>query len=132
MDERPHGALELPARSVAHQKRAEAGPAIGRDRRQPSDAPEVRPGTAALQPKRYSRQEDPVEKALQDRRIAIVPDRVDDDEALGGEQPVDIALNRLRAEREVVIVEPFLARHDRVEVLRVKVAIVDIVARGSE
>ena len=43
-----------------------------------------------------ARQEDAVEEALQDRRIAEIPDREDEHQRLRRLQPLDIGLDRLR------------------------------------
>ncbi len=48
------------------------------------------PDLAVIQPERHAGQEDTVEEALEDRRIAEVPDREGQDQRFGGPQAVDI------------------------------------------
>ena len=90
---------------------------------------QVRP---LVEPERDAGQEDAVEEALEDRRVAVVPDREVEHQRLGGAQAVDIGLNRLSADFEVLVVEPLLARQHRVEALGIEVAVVDVVAGGRK
>ena len=108
-DLRAEHALHRLARRVADQHGAEPRAAIGGDgrhlrmlcRRPARCRPRKLEGDAG--------QEDAVEEALEDRRVAEVPDRVDDDQRLGGEQPLDIGLDVAAVGADLVVVDPLLA-----------------------
>src|SRR5690606_27359295 len=97
------------------------------------DVREDRPQLALLDDEGDTRDEDAVEEALEDRRVAVVPHRVDEDDRLGRAQPVDIRLYRRRQIlRHLVVEQPLLAAHHRLEAFLVEVERVDLVAIRSE
>src|SRR5665213_1679647 len=130
MHEGANGSLEHAARRVAHHDRAEAGTAVGCHRGDLADALKVRRGLAVDQLERDARQKYAIEETFEDCRVAVIPNRCREDQRLGRAQSVDIALNRGGADGLVVIIEPFLPRHDRVEALGVEITVVDVVAAG--
>ena len=52
--------------------------------------------------------------------------------ASAAEQPVDIGRDAAPVDRDVVVFDPVLAAHDRIEPLRVEVAVVDVVAARAK
>ena len=100
--------------------------AVGAYRRDALDVAQGRREPALLQGESDARHEDAVEKSLQNRREAVMPDRRDEDERFGGEQAIDVRTRLDSIRGRIEITKVGLARHDRIEALRIKIAIVDL------
>jgi len=73
-------------------------------------------------------QKDPVEKALHDRRKSKVPDGINQYDSVRGKHAVDIGGDGHTVFPGVVIVQTLFAAENRVEPLRVKITIIDLMA----
>ena len=89
-----HGPCHEPAGRVSAHDRPQAGAAIRGDDRHFLDVGERRPNMAIDQFERHARQENPVEKSLQDRRVAEVPNRENEPQRVRRMQSVHIGLHR--------------------------------------
>ena len=79
-----------------------------------------------------ARQKHALEISLHDRGQAVEPDRKYEHERFGGPQALNVAFDFARVGARVDVVEKSLARHDRVELLRIEVEIVDDMPAGAQ
>ena len=111
------------------------GPAIGRARDRSAIVPPS-PSLSALghycavgaDVETHSRNEDAVEETLQDRGKPLVPNRIDQDESFRSEQTIGIVLDWRAVQLEVMILDPLLLTHDRIEAFGIEITIIDFVA----
>jgi hypothetical protein len=67
-----------------------------------------------------------VEKAFQDRRKALISNWINQDHRFGGEKPIRIGLDMRAVELDVMVLHPLFLTENRIEVFRVKIAVVDL------
>ena len=132
LDGGPQHALHNLARRIAHQHRPEAAASIGGDGCELADIVQCRLNLAVDKLERHAGQEDSVEEAFQDRRIAVVPDRKRQHQRFSIAQPFDVASDRIVRLALSVVAKPLRPCQPRIEILGVEIAVVDRMACRGE
>jgi hypothetical protein len=71
--------------------------------------------------------EDAIEKALQNRWKALVPNRVEEDKRFRRQQSIGVAGDWFAVDRDVMVANALLLTQDRIETFRIEVAIINVV-----
>src|SRR5580700_10764275 len=123
-----HGARQEAARGIAHHERQPPSAAVGANNAKTLDVMKTGiVGAVLAKGEADAGQKNLVDESFEDRRKSHVPDWERKHDRFGGQKPINIGHDIATVDRHVVVVDPILPRHHRIEALRIEIAIVDLV-----